>query len=528
MELTQLEKTGTNEAKLTVKVTAEEFGRAVDAAIREKGKNLTVPGFRKGKAPKALLEKTFGRAYFYETAINNTYGAAYDMAVEKADIVPVDRADIALVDCSEDGYTFTATVTVKPEVTVKKYKGIKVEKTVRTVSDTEVNNELDRMLERNARILTVEDRPAQNGDQAEIDYEGFKDGVPFEGGKGEHYPLELGSGQFIPGFEDQVCGHSTGDEFDVNVTFPEDYAAEELKGAPVVFKCKLHSIKCKELPEADDEFAKDVSEFDTLVELKEDIKKKLQEKADEVSDNEIEEQLADVIIENTTVEVPECMYEARIEDMVSDFENRLARSGLTLDEYLKYTGADKAEFMKGFRPQAERQVKIRLALEAVAQAEKITVSKEEMDEEYKMLAERYDIKEEQVREIAPVASLSEDLAVEKAMKFVRENAKVTEVPFEEKAAKEEAPKKKRTTKKKAEEAPAEEKPAEEAPKKRATRKKAAEAPAEEKPAEEEAPKKKRTTKKKTEEAPAEEKPAEEAPKKRVTKKKAEEFDPSMD
>lgn len=272
MELTQFEKTGTNEAKLTVKVTAEEFGRAVDAAIREKGKKLTVPGFRKGKAPKALLEKAYGREYFYQDAVNETYGYAYDMAVKEADIVPVDRANIELVDCSEDGYTFTAVVTVKPEVKVKDYKGIKVTKNVNVVSDEQVDAELNRMLERNARYVDVEDRPSQMGDIAEIDYEGFKDGVAFEGGKGEHYDLTLGSGSFIPGFEEQVCGHNVGEEFDVNVSFPEDYPSEELKGAPVVFKCKLHAIKRKELPAADDDFAKDVSEYDTLDELKASIK----------------------------------------------------------------------------------------------------------------------------------------------------------------------------------------------------------------------------------------------------------------
>ena len=300
MELTQFEKTGTNEAKLTVKVTAEEFGRAVDAAIREKGKKLTVPGFRKGKAPKALLEKAYGREYFYQDAVNETYGYAYDAAVKQADIVPVDRADIELVECSEDGYTFTATVTVKPEVKVKDYKGIKVTKNVVTVSDEQVDAELNRMLERNARYVDVEGRPAQNGDIAEIDYEGFKDDVAFEGGKGEHYDLTLGSGSFIPGFEEQVCGHNVGDEFDVNVSFPEDYPSEELKGAPVVFKCKLHAIKSKELPAADDDFAKDVSEFDTLDELKASIKDRLQKKADEDTDKQVEEQLVDVLIEEIT------------------------------------------------------------------------------------------------------------------------------------------------------------------------------------------------------------------------------------
>lgn len=489
MELTQFEKTGTNEAKLTVKVTAEEFGRAVDAAIREKGKKLTVPGFRKGKAPKALLEKAYGREYFYQDAVNETYGYAYDMAVKEADIVPVDRANIELVDCSEDGYTFTAVVTVKPEVKVKDYKGIKVTKNVNVVSDEQVDAELNRMLERNARYVDVEDRPSQMGDIAEIDYEGFKDGVAFEGGKGEHYDLTLGSGSFIPGFEEQVCGHNVGEEFDVNVSFPEDYPSEELKGAPVVFKCKLHAIKIKELPAADDDFAKDVSEYDTLDELKASIKDKLQKKADEDTDRQVEEQLVDVLIANTEAEIPECMYDARIEDMASDFENRLAQSGLTLDEYLKYTGADKDAFLAGFKPQAERQVRVRLALEAIAQAENITMTKEEMDEEFKKLAERYEMKEEQVRQIVPEEDLAQDLCVEKAIKLVRDAAEVVDGAADDKPA-EEAPKKKR--------APAKKKTAE--------------------PVAEEASK--------TEESAAEE---EAAPKKRAPrKKKSDDIDPSMD
>ncbi|MBR5873020.1 MAG: trigger factor, partial [Oscillospiraceae bacterium] len=452
MELRQIEKTGTNEVKLTIAVTAEEFGRAVDAAIREKGKTLTVHGFRKGKAPKALIEKAYGREFFYQDAVNETYGVAYDMAVAEAKIVPVDRAEIALVDCSEEGYTLTATVTVKPEVSVKKYKGIKADKLAVTVSDAQVEGELAVMLERNARIIEVEDRPAQNGDQAEIDFEGFKDGVPFEGGKGEHFDLELGSGQFIPGFEDQVCGHNAGEEFDVNVSFPEDYPAEELKGAAVVFKCKLHSIKAKEMPVADDDFAKDVSEFDTIDELKADIKAKILEKEEAQAEAALEEKLVDAILENMEAEIPECMYEARMEDIAADFEARLQRqTGLSLEEYIKYTGADKETFFAGFRPQAERQVKIRLALEEIAKLEKIEMTEEEMNEEFKTLAERYEMKEDQVRKIVPAEELALDLCVEKAIKFVRDNAKVTEVTAEEAAAKEEAPKKKRTTKKKVEE-----------------------------------------------------------------------------
>ena len=422
MELTQFEKTGTNEAKLTVKVTAEEFGRAVDAAIREKGKKLTVPGFRKGKAPKALLEKAYGREYFYQDAVNETYGYAYDAAVKQADIVPVDRADIELVECSEDGYTFTATVTVKPEVKVKDYKGIKVTKNVVTVSDEQVDAELNRMLERNARYVDVEGRPAQNGDIAEIDYEGFKDDVAFEGGKGEHYDLTLGSGSFIPGFEEQVCGHNVGDEFDVNVSFPEDYPSEELKGAPVVFKCKLHAIKSKELPAADDDFAKDTSEFDTLDELKADIKKKLEDNAEKAADAEVENKIYDTIIANMKAEIPQVMFEHKIDDMVRDFEIRLSQQGLDLDMYLSFVGMDKAAFRKTFEEQAQKTVKLRLALEKIAQLENLTVSDDEVLEELKKMSETYKVPVEQLMNVVSPETLKTDMVVTAASKLVKEKA----------------------------------------------------------------------------------------------------------
>ena len=424
MELRQIEKTGTNEVKLTIAVTAEEFGRAVDAAIREKGKNLAVKGFRKGKAPKALIEKTYGREFFYQDAVNETYGVAYDMAVAEAKIVPVDRAEIALVDCSEEGYTLTATVTVKPEVSVKKYKGIKAEKIVTEVADSQVEGELSVMLERNARIIEVEDRPAQNGDQAEIDYEGFKDGVPFEGGKGEHFPLELGSGQFIPGFEDQVCGHNAGEEFDVNVKFPTEYTPE-LADKDAVFKVQLHEIKVKELPELDDDFAKDVSEFDTFAEYKADVKAKIEKRHETAAENAVEDKLVEALIEKLEADIPEPMFVAETENFVRDYDTRLRSQGLDLNTYFKYTGMNLDSLREQMRPQAERQVKARLALEKIAVLENLEATEEDINSEYEKIANAYGIELEQVKASIDSEAIAADMKVQKAMELVKEKAVVT-------------------------------------------------------------------------------------------------------
>ncbi|HPD89194.1 MAG TPA: trigger factor [Oscillospiraceae bacterium] len=491
MELTHFEKTGANECKLTVSVNAEEFNRAIESAYQSNAKKLTVPGFRKGKAPRALIEKYYPKEHFYQDAIRDSYPEAYEYAVEQAGIEPVDRAEIELLDCSADGYSFTATVTVKPDVEVKNYTGIEAKKTVKTVTDTQVEAELDKLRTRNARLVDVEDRPAQMGDRVTLDYDGYKDDVAFDGGKGENYELELGSNTFIPGFEEQIVGHGVGEEFDVNVTFPEDYHEESLKGAAAVFKCKVNKVQFKDVPAADDEFAKDVSEFDTLDELKAEIKRRNEERNASESDMDVENQLVDAVLANTTVEVPEVMYEIRMGDMMEDFESRLRQSGLDLESYLMYTGSDKEKYKEGFRPQAERQVKIRLALEKIAKLEGMDVTDEEYDDEYKKLAEKYGMKEEEVRAAIPAKDLKQDLLVEKAIKFVRDHAKITEAAEGEEAAP--APKKRAAKKKPAKEAETAAAPAEETPAEPAVEKPAEEAAAEEAPA----PKKRTVRKKKS-------------------------------
>ncbi|HEX2939075.1 MAG TPA: trigger factor, partial [Ruminiclostridium sp.] len=309
MGLNSSNKIETNKYELEISVDKDKFAEAVDKAFKANGKRINVPGFRKGKAPRSVVEKLYGEGVFYEDAVNSLYPEAYEAAVKEAGIEPVDRADIEVVKLDKDGFTFKAKVTVKPEVEVGDYKGLKAVKKVYTVTDGDVDHELFHVRERNARIISVEDRAAQKGDITVIDFEGFLDGVPFEGGKAEKHELELGSGSFIPGFEDQVVGHNVGDEFDINVTFPEKYQSEQLAGKPVVFKIKLHEIKARELPELDDEFAKDVSEFDTLDEYKADIKKHIQEAKDRKSTNDVDDALIDQIVEGMKAEIPEVMFE---------------------------------------------------------------------------------------------------------------------------------------------------------------------------------------------------------------------------
>ena len=414
--------------ELTISVGAEEFGKAIDAAYRKNVKRMQVPGFRKGKAPRKMIEKMYGEGVFFEDAINSTYPKAYQAAIIETGIKPVDRADIEVEDASAaEGYTFKATVAVKPEVKVADYKGLKVEKVVRTATDEDVDAEIKRMQEQNGRMITVEGRAAQTGDTAVIDFEGFLDGVAFEGGKGESHPLQLGSNSFIPGFEEQVAGHNAGDAFDVNVTFPEDYHAEELKGKAVVFKCKLHEIRAKELPELDDEFAKDVSEFDTLGELKADLKKKQQERLDDQSQTEVENKLMEMVSNSMEADIPACMYENRIDDMVQEFDYRLQAQGLNLPTYVKYAGKEMSEFRDGFRQEAESQVKVRLALEKIVELEGIEVSDEELEEELKDIAKGYNTDLERVKQIVPSSEVSHGIAMNKALDMIRESAEISEV-----------------------------------------------------------------------------------------------------
>ena len=368
----------------------------------------------------------FGQEIFFNDAIDAILPQAYEDAVKEAGLVVVARPELDIPTCTrEEGFTVKATLTTYPEVKLGQYKGLKVEKTVIPVSDELIEAELMNMQERNARLVSVSDRAAQLDDTANIDFEGFADGVAFEGGKGEGFDLLLGSGQFIPGFEEQIVGHNIGDEFDVEVTFPTEYHAEDLAGKPAVFKTKLNDLKVKELPEIDDEFAKDVSEFDTLEELKANIKEVKGEEADRAAELDMENKLVSQVVEGMEANIPEAMFETRVDDMVNDFANRLSQQGLSIELYLQYTQMDMESFRKTFREQAEEQVKIRLALEAVVKAEGITASDEEYEEELMKAATAYNFPLPELRKMIPVEEVKHDLAVQKAIDFIKTNAEIT-------------------------------------------------------------------------------------------------------
>ena len=426
MEIIRNEKVAENTVELEFKVSAEEFEKALTAAFRKANKEITVPGFRKGKAPRNVVEKMFGQEIFFNDAIDEILPQAYEDAVKEAGLVVVARPELDIPTCTrEEGFTVKATLTTYPEVKLGQYKGLKVEKTVIPVSDELIEAELMNLQDRNARLVSVSDRAAQLDDTANIDFEGFADGVAFEGGKGEGFDLLLGSGQFIPGFEEQIVGHNIGDEFDVEVSFPTEYHAGELAGKPAVFKTKLNEIKVKELPEIDDEFAKDVSEFDTLEELKANIKEVKGEEADRAAEMDMENKLVSQVVEGMEANIPEAMYETRVDDMVNDFANRLSQQGLSIDIYLQYTQMDMESFRKTFREQAEEQVKIRLALEAVVKAEEITASDEEYEEELMKAATAYNFPLPELRKMIPVEEVKHDLAVQKAIDFIKANAEIT-------------------------------------------------------------------------------------------------------
>ena len=425
MEIIRNEVVAENTVELEFKVSAEEFEQAISKVFRKANKELTVPGFRKGKAPRNIVEKMYGQEIFFNDAIDEILPQAYEDAVKEAGLVVVAKPELDIPVCSkEEGFIVKAVLTTYPEVKLGQYKGLKVEKTVIPVSDEVVLGELVNLQERNARLVSVSDRAAQLEDTANIDFEGFADGVAFEGGKGEGFDLVLGSGQFIPGFEEQIVGHNIGDEFDVEVTFPEVYHSEELAGKPAVFKTKLNALSTKEFPELDDEFAKDVSEFDTLEELKANIREVKGEEADKAAELDLENKLVQQVVENMEANIPEGMYEARIDDMVNDFGNRLSQQGLSLDMYLQYTQMDMESMRKSFREQAEEQVKIRLALEAVVKAEDITVSDEEYEEELMKAATTYNFPITELRKMIPVEEVKHDLSVQKAIDFIKANAEI--------------------------------------------------------------------------------------------------------
>ena len=425
MALKSTNKVETNLYEIEFDASKEVFDAAVEKVYRKEVKKINIPGFRKGKAPRSIIEKMYGKGVFYEDAVNEIIPDAYESAVKEAGLDVVSRPEFDVVSIDDNGVVLKAKFYVKPEVTVKEYKGLNVTKEVKSVTDEDVNNEIESVRARNSRVVDVEGRSVENGDIAVIDFDGYVDGVAFEGGKSENYNLTIGSGSFIPGFEEQIIGHNVGDSFDVNVTFPTEYHASELAGKEAVFKIVLHAIKFNELPALDDEFAKDVSEFDTLDEYKADVKAKLENKNVKAAENAVEEQLINALIENLEAEIPAPMFENEAENFVRDYDSRLRMQGLDLNTYCKYIGQTLDSLREQFKPMAERQVKTRLALEKIVELEGITASEEEINNEYENLAKAYGMTADKVKELVDADAIKADLSVKKAVDFVKENANVT-------------------------------------------------------------------------------------------------------
>lgn len=423
----QVEKLEKNMAKLTIETSAEELEKAIEKAYQKQKKQISIPGFRKGKVPRQMVEKMYGKEVFYEDAANELIPDAYDKALEECeeDIVSSPKIEVTQIEAGKP-FVFTATVALKPEVKLGKYKGVKIEKIDAQVTEEEVDAEINRERENNARNITVEDRPVKDGDMTTLDFEGFVDGVAFQGGKGEHYPLTIGSGAFIPGFEEQLVGAEIGKEVEVKVTFPEDYQAEELKGKDAVFKCTVKEIKERELPELDDEFASEVSEFETLAEYREDVKKNLTEKKEKDAKNAREEAAIKAAVEASEMEIPEAMLETQQKQMVDEFAQRITMQGLSMEQYFQFTGTNYQKMVEQVKPQAEERIKSRLVLEAIANAEKIEATEEDYEKELETMAEVYQLELAKVKELMgerEKKNILLDLAVRKAAEFVAENAK---------------------------------------------------------------------------------------------------------
>ena len=425
MNLKATNKTETNKYELEVEISVEDFNKALSEVAKTEGKKMSVPGFRKGHAPRSVIEKMYGENVFFEAAVDKLYRPAMQDAIEASglEVIAVSNADVTSVS-RENGIELKLTVVVKPVITIEGYKGIEATKKNVEVTDEDVSAELVKVQDRNSRMVDVDNRGALTGDTAVIDFEGFCDGKAFEGGKAEGFELSLGSGQFIPGFEDQVVGHEVGDEFEISVKFPEDYQAEELKGKDATFKIKLHQIKRKELPTLDDEFAKDVSEFDTLDEYKNSLREKLQSDREKQEEMNVENQIFDALIEKVQGEIPEEMYEQEVEESINNFAYRLQSQGLNLETYLKYTGMDVNAIKEQFRPQSEKQLKLRLALEKIAELENLEVSDEAVEEEYEKLAKQYNMEVAQIKNLVAETQIRADLKNQKAIDFVKENASV--------------------------------------------------------------------------------------------------------
>lgn len=413
----------TNKYELEIEISAEDFEAAIEKAYLKARKNIAMPGFRKGKAPRKLIEKEYGEQVFFEDAVNLLYAPVVNGAVEESGLELVTRPEVEVTEISkENGVKLKATCITKPEVEVKDYKGIEVEKVVNPVTDEDINKQLDALREKNVTVETVDDRAAENGDDVVIDFEGFKDDVAFEGGKAEDFTLSLGSGQFIPGFEDQIVGHNAGEDFDINVTFPDEYQVKELAGAPAVFKIKLKSISKKVMPELDDDMVKDSTEFDTVDEYKADVKKKLEEANEKHADSEVEANIFDKVIENMTAEIPQVMFDNRVNEMIGELEQRLAPQGISLDLYMQYTGQTIDTVKKAYAEQAEKQVKLRLALEKIAKLENIEVTEDELKAEFDKLAEAYKLDVDQIKQFIHDDDLKKDIAVGKAVDLIKDAA----------------------------------------------------------------------------------------------------------
>lgn len=425
MSLVSKNKTEANTYELEISADAAQFESAVEKAYRKARKNISIKGFRKGSAPRKMVEQLYGENVFWEDAVNDLIPDVVAPAVDEAEVELVATPSINVKSINKaDGVVFTVTCIVKPDVEISDYKGLPAKKEVKEVTDEDINNAIDALRERNGRMITVEDRSAENGDIAVIDFEGFKDGVAFEGGSEKNYELTLGAGQFVPGFEEQVVGRKVGEEFTINVTFPENYQMKELAGQPTEFKIKLHELRTKELPELDDEFVKDATDFDTVDELKSDYRKKLEDSAQKAADNAVENQLFTALIEKMTADVPQAMYESHIDEMVRSFESQLSQQGLTLDLYLRYMSMEMADFRKTFADRAEREVKVRLALEKIAEIENIEISDEKADEEYAKIAESYGMTADQVKKFVSLEALKADMKVSEAAEIVKSNAKI--------------------------------------------------------------------------------------------------------
>lgn len=425
MNLISCEKLEKSMVELQFSIDAASFKAAVNSAFKRESKKYSIPGFRKGKAPRAMIEKMYGADVFHYDAINDLFPDAYEAAIQAAAVEVVGRPEPEVVSMSEaEGAVLKVKVAVKPEVEIGEYAGLEVTKKVKTVDEAQVEAEINRMQDRNGRLLTREGA-AENGDTVDIDFEGFVDDVAFEGGKAEHYSLVLGSNSFIPGFEEQLVGHAAGEAFDIQVKFPEGYQAEELAGKDATFKIKLHEVKFKELPELDDDFAKDVSEYDTLEELKDSIRKGIETNNEKQADQQVENDLIEQVVNGMKAEIPQAMIDSRIDELVQDFEYRIAQQGLKLDQYLQYMGMDKDQFRTQFTEQAEKQVKMRLAMEAIVAKEGIEATDEEFEAEVQRIADTYQMEVDKVKSVVDAAAVKADLAVNKAIDFVKSSAKIT-------------------------------------------------------------------------------------------------------